>query len=438
MPKQPYNVTLSLLKGKYEKMFHIGKKAGVRRNEKVPMNKKLIGRRDFMRSTLAGFGGLFFLPLIRSRREMKVVETKGKEKKFIYRTLGKTGIKLPVIGMGMLQPGNPALIRAALDAGINHFDTTAAPGIQTNNLKMFGEVARGRTRESFVIGIKVHPPEDPVAHLYKEGATTEAFLEKFNYYLKLLDMEYVDVLYHHGVARRESAFYEPIMKAMEKAKKDGKTRFLGISTHMNMPEVIQAAIDSNFYEVVIAAYNFRQKNQLEVKEAIARASRAGLGCIGIKAIRGGVEEKEPPSSTNAVAALKWVLQDSNISATIPGFSTFEQMNLDLSVMEDLSFTDSEKEYIQKQAFIPGLYCQGCGECVKRCIAKLPIPDLMRAYMYCYGYRNFPLAQETILELGLPRHVCEDWRQCPVKCTNGWNVSEKIREVARLRDVPFSV
>jgi len=394
------------------------------------MGKKLVNRRTFIKSTAAGVGGFFFLA-----SNVRGEEKKQSNRKFIYRTLGKTGIKVPVIGMGMLQPGNPALVRAAFDAGINHFDTTAAPAIQVNNLKMFGEVSKGRKRESFIIGIKVHSPEDPVTHLYKEGATTEAFLEKFNFYLKCLDMEYVDILYHHGVARRESAFYEPIIKALEKAKKDGKTRFLGISTHMNMPEVIQAAIDSNFYEVVIAAYNFRQKHHLQVKEAIARASRAGLGCIGIKAIRGSLEEIEPPSSTNAVAALKWVLQDSNVSAAIPGFSTFEQMNLDLSVMEDLSFTDSEKDYIQKQASIPGLYCQGCGQCEKQCFARLPIPDLMRAYMYAYGYRNLTLAQETILSLNLPRGVCEDCGQCPVKCLNGWNVAGKIRDVARLRDVP---
>jgi predicted aldo/keto reductase-like oxidoreductase len=397
------------------------------------MGKRLMGRRDFMKSSMAGLGSFVYL----SANEKKPETGRG-ERKVIYRTLGKSGIKIPVIGMGMIQASNPALVRAALDAGITHFDSTGMPAVQESNLKMFAEVTRGRPRESFVIGVKVPFPTDPATGLYKEEVTTEAFLKKFDFSLKCLNMEYVDVVYHYAVPRKETAFYEPIMKAMEKAKKDGKTRFLGISTHMNMPEVIQAAIDSNFYEVVIAAYNFRQKNQLEVKEAIARASRAGLGCIGIKAIRGGVEEKEPPSSTNAVAALKWVLQDSNVSATIPGFSTFEQMNLDLSVMEDLSFTDSEKEYIQKQAFIPGLYCQGCGKCVKRCIAKLPIPDLMRVYMYCYGYRNLPLAQETILELGLPRHVCEDYGQCPVKCTNGWNVSEKIREVSRLRDVPSGV
>jgi uncharacterized protein len=403
------------------------------------MGKKLVNRRTFIKSTAAGAGGFFFLGSNARGEERKQLN-----RKLIYRTLGKTGIKTPVIGMGMLQASNPALVRAAFDAGINHFDTTAAPAIQVNNLKMFAEVSKGRKRESFIIGIKVHSPEDPVTRLYKESATTEAFLNRFNSFLKYLDLEYVDILYHHGVARKESAFYEPIMKAMERVKKEGKTRFLGISAHMNVPEVVQAAADSNFYEVVMAAYTYKQKNYLQVREAIAKAANAGLGVVAIKVIRGGEQPermavirglKEGEKAANPRASLKWVLQDSGVHATVPAFDTFEDMDIDLSVMEDLTLTESEREDLRRDASLPGLYCQGCGQCEKQCLARLPIPDLMRAYMYTYGYRKPAMAQELVVSLGLPHHVCEDCGQCPVKCSIGFDVSGKIRDVARLRDVP---
>jgi len=71
------------------------------------MDKKEIGRRDFMKSTLTGFGGLFFLPQLDTKQELRVVEAKGKEKKFVYRTLGKTGIKVPVVNMGVMNTDNP-------------------------------------------------------------------------------------------------------------------------------------------------------------------------------------------------------------------------------------------------------------------------------------------------------------------------------------------
>jgi hypothetical protein len=115
--------------------------------------------------------------------------------------------------------------------------------------------------------------------------------------------------------------------------------------------------------------------------------------------------------------------------------TFEEMNTDLAVMEDPTLTDAEKKDLQREASIPGLYCQGCRECLGQCPENLPIPDLMRAYMYTYGYRNLALAQDLIMSLNLPNRVCEDCGQCPVKCSIGFNVSGKIRDVVRIREVP---
>ncbi len=201
---------------------------------------------------------------------------------------------------------------------------------------------------------------------------------------------------------------------------------------MNEPEVIHAAVDSKFYDVILTSYNFQQKHYAEVRNAIARAAQAGIGIVGMKAIEvvpGG------PLVKNPAAALKWVLQDPNVHTIVPGFTTFEEMNIDLAVMEDPTLTDSEKKDLQKEASLPGLYCQGCRQCLGQCPEHLPIPDLMRAYMYTYGYRNLTHAQDLVLSLNLPDRVCEDCSQCPVKCSIGFNVSGKIRDVVRLREVP---
>jgi predicted aldo/keto reductase-like oxidoreductase len=233
--------------------------------------------------------------------------------------------------------------------------------------------------------------------------------------------------------KRESALYEPILKALEKVKKEGKTRFVGITTHMNEPEVIRAAVDSKVYDVILTSYNFQQKHYAEVRSAIARAAQAGIGIVGMKAIRGG--NRQTPNVNNSGAALKWVLQDPNVSTIVPGFTTFEEMNVDLAVMQDVTLTDSEEKSLQKEASLHGLYCQGCRECLGQCLAELPIPDLMRAYMYTYAYRNLGHAQETLLSLNLPARVCEDCGPCPVKCSIGFNVSAKIQDVIRLREIP---
>jgi predicted aldo/keto reductase-like oxidoreductase len=390
--------------------------------EGIFMNGKALSRRDFMKSSAAGIAGFMCLPPHRTKQDKNP-----RERKFIYRTLGKSGIRVPVIGMGMLLSDQADLMRAALDAGITHFDTTAGQPQQVRNEVMIGEVLKGRPRGSFIFGPKIHLPQNQTTGLYEKGATEQEFLKKMDASLKRLQMDYVDILYHHDVSRRESALYEPIMKAMDRAKREGKTRFLGLTTHMNVAEAVQAAADSNFYEVVMAAYNFRQKDQLKIKEAIAKAAGAGLGVVAIKIIRGGYDEYDKP--TNPAASLKWVLQNPNVHATIPGFSTFEEMNVDLSVMEDLTLTDTEKEDLRRASLLPGLYCQGCGRCLKQCPAGLPIPDLMRAYMYAYGYRQPALARSLVASLELPGRICEDCCSCAVKCLNGWNIAGKIQDAA---------
>jgi len=220
---------------------------------------------------------------------------------------------------------------------------------------------------------------------------------------------------------------------MEKAKKAGKIRFSGISIHRNEPEIIQAAVYSKFYDVILTSYNFRQKHQTQVREAIAKAAQAGLGIVAMKVM--GETASDNPKTGNAIAALKWVLRDTNVHTMTLGFSTFDQITLDLSVMENPTLTETEEKDLQVEASLPGLYCEGCGQCLKQCLAKLPIPDLMRAYMYAYGYRQPALAQDLVVSLGLPRQICEDCSSCPVKCLNSWNVAGKIRDIVRLRDVP---
>ena len=394
------------------------------------MLKKMMGRRDFMKSTLAGFGGLFFLPQIDMKQELRVVEAKGKEKKFVYRTLGKTGIKVPVISMGVMNTDNPSLVRVALDSGMVMLDT-AQTYQRGQNEGMIGEVLKGRPRDSYVIATKARLPNNQTTGLYTEEATEEAFLKKVDLSLKNLGLEYVDIYYHHNVWKKESALYEPILKALEKVKKEGKARFVGITTHMNEPEVIQAAVDSKFYDVILTSYNFQQKHRAEMSSSIARAAQAGIGIVGMKAIIGS----RRTLVKNPAAALKWVLQDPNVHTIVPGFTTFEQMNTDLAVMQDPALTDTEKKDLRKEASLPGLYCQGCRTCLDQCPEHLPIPDLMRAYMYTYGYRNLTHAQDLVLSLNLPARVCEDCSDCVVKCPSGFNVVGKIRDVIRLRDVP---
>lgn len=360
------------------------------------------------------------------------------EKKFVYRTLGKTGIKLPVISMGTAHTSNLNLIKKALDEGVKLY-ATAEFYTNGNNQIMLGEVTQNRPRDSFIIMTTVgelHYYEQQDG-MYKPDTDPDKILEHACSSLERLQMDYVDIFLLPFAARRESVFFEPLLKAMEKFKKEGKAKLLGIATHTYQHEAIRAAVDVGIYDVVMTAYNFRIQNREEIEEAIQYAADAGLGIIAMKTMAGTYWDSERTKPINTKAALKWILQNENIHTTVPGFTTYDQLYQNLAVMDDLELTDEEKLDLEppSEELSSGLYCQQCNRCIPQCPEEIDIPTIMRSYMYAYGYRNLELAQKTLRSSGLNSVPCIDCKDCKVTCRMGFDVRTKILDIARLQNVP---
>jgi predicted aldo/keto reductase-like oxidoreductase len=128
------------------------------------------------------------------------------------------------------------------------------------------------------------------------------------------------------------------------------------------------------------------------------------------------------------------LRDPNVHTAIPGFTTFDQLADDLAVMREPAFTPADGEKLQGEK-LAGLFCQGCDQCLEPCPQDLPIPDLMRSYMYGHAYKNREAAQSLLLALDLPGTPCGDCETCSVVCAKGFDVRDRIRDIVRLRDVP---
>jgi predicted aldo/keto reductase-like oxidoreductase len=134
---------------------------------------------------------------------------------------------------------------------------------------------------------------------------------------------------------------------------------------------------------------------------------------------------------NHAAALKWVLKDENVCTTIPGITTFDQMDLDFSVMANLKLSPEELRDLEISAMLKGpLFCQNCRECIPTCPQKVQIPTLMRAYMYKEGYKNLYQAQMTVADL--PPHrglaVCTNCPTCTATCPNGIAIHTRLRSL----------
>ncbi|MDR2673545.1 MAG: aldo/keto reductase, partial [Opitutaceae bacterium] len=342
--------------------------------------------------------------------------------KFEQRTLGRTGMKLPVLSMGVMRADNPNLVKAAMRSGIVHFDT--ANGYQKgNNEVMLGKVFKDVPRGSFTIATKINLGKDVMAE-----KAPALFMDRFNTSMGRLGLDYVDILFLHAIDNAAAVLHGPILEVMEKLKKEGRIRHTGVSTHKNEPAVIDAVIKSKVYDVALTAYNFRQDHLAEMKAAIARAAAAGIGVIAMKTMAGA-------KNVNVSAALKWALQDKNVCTAIPGFTNFEELDVCLEAAASLGYTPDEKAFMARAGSVPTLYCQQCDACAGQCPQDLPIPDLMRAYMYAHGYRNPGLAKETIAALDLPDNPCSGCATCTVHCRSGFNVGAKIADIARVRSVP---
>jgi predicted aldo/keto reductase-like oxidoreductase len=390
-------------------------------------------RRDFLKTGLAGVAGVTLFSSSPLRAETKPVE----KKKFVYRTLGNTGIKLPVISIGTGDTNDPGLIRAALDEGVTLLATSQYYG-DGQNESMIGEVIKDRDRKSVIIMTSAMPENfNHKEGVFDEGAKVEPFIRKFDESLVRLGVNYVDIFLLPFMAKRESVFYGPYLKAMEDIKKQGKARFIGIATHSHEDEAIRAAVEAKIYDVCLVAYNFRKSNQKEISEAMADASKKGIGIIAMKTMAGAYWDKDRKEPVNSTAALKWALQNENVHTSVPGVTTFDQLQKDISVMADLSLSNAEKSDLKlslhERPDAP--FCQQCGVCLPQCRQGLDIPTLMRSHMYAYGYRNLAHARDTLSYAVKGTDPCGSCGTCSVSCALNFDVRAKVTKIARLNDVP---
>jgi len=393
-------------------------------------------RRQFIRKGLVGLSGAAIVPLSVKPGDAKEAPDR-KERKFIYRTLGKTGIKLPIVSMGAGDTDNPNLIKAAMDEGIVLYATSEYYR-NGKNEEMIGEIIKERGRESIIIMTSANPGGiDHQGGLFTGDNDPEQYMKQADGCMKRLGIDPIDIFLLPFAARKESVYFEPLLKAMEKIKKEGKAKYIGIATHSWEPEAIRAAVDVGIYDVVMTQYNFRRKNIAEIDEAIAYANENGLGIIAMKTMAGGYWDNEKKEPINKKAALKWALKNEHIHTSVPGFTTFDQLHEDLSVMEDLHMSEHEKSDLKlaDADFPTGMYCQHCGVCRSQCRMGYDIPTAMRSYMYAHGYQNLLHSQQTLTASNLPADPCKDCTICDVKCSMGFDVRHKLEDIARLKGVP---
>jgi predicted aldo/keto reductase-like oxidoreductase len=381
-------------------------------------------RREFLSTGLSAGLALPVLGAASAMAQQPSAKPAAVPVKLDYRTLGRTGLKVTTVGMGCMITSDPSVITRAADLGINYFDT--ARGYSHGNNERMVAAALGARRKQVVIATK-------------SGARSKEELQKnLEESLRELNTDYIDIWLLHG-KNSVAEVSDDLIEVQQLAKKQGKVRFTGVSTHNGQLELLPWMAKKGLFDVVLAAYNFTM--DVDMAKAIDAAAQAGLGVVAMKVMAGGPRRLKPGDPNYKrltqegamLAALKWVIKKPSIATTIPSITDMDQLDENLKAMSNPLSASDEKLLTAHLDAIRPLYCRMCGQCDGHCQKGLPVADVLRYLTYADGYGQFALGRERFLELSAEHKTvrCGDCTHCTVNCPHGVRVSDRMARAQEL-------
>ncbi|MBN1291060.1 MAG: aldo/keto reductase [Candidatus Latescibacteria bacterium] len=291
-----------------------------------------MNRKTFITRSTAGLVGLGITVTSKSHLTYAQPEMKNIQ----YRTLGRTGLKVSAVGFGASRATEPSLIKKVVDTGVNLLDTGRMYSGGRNE-ELIGRVIKD-IRETVVIQSKIHQniQHDP-----------KAMEKSIDDSLKALRTDYIDIMLLRWTADKDAIDNPDAIEALTKAKKAGKILFTGFSCHNNQAEIIRAAIENGFYDVALTAYNhagnythsqsgnYSEWDQPALEIELEKASTAGIGIVAIKTCSGGPYKAEGETEASYTSALKWILNNKNISSVVPAMANFREVEEDVRAMNQV-------------------------------------------------------------------------------------------------------
>ncbi|HHU81922.1 MAG TPA: 4Fe-4S binding protein [Firmicutes bacterium] len=275
------------------------------------------------------------------------------------RKLGQTGFWVSPLCYGTLTIGprqknlslaeGEALIRYALELGINFFDSAEIYG----TYPYLGRALRGRQADVVV-----------VAKSY--AVTAEEMKRSVEKARQELEMERIPLfLLHEQESAATLRGHRGALEYLVGAKEKGLVGAVGLSTHTVAG--VRAGASCPEIEVIHPLYNMRgwgirDGGPEEMAEAIALAVAMGKGVYIMKALAGGHLSRE------AEKALRFALDLPGISAVAVGMQSKEEIDFNYRIVGGESPISALREKVggqPRRLFIES-WCTGCGRCVKRC------------------------------------------------------------------------
>ncbi|NIA31239.1 MAG: hypothetical protein GWP06_15185 [Actinobacteria bacterium] len=376
----------------------------------MAVNQSELSRRRFLQTSALGAVGSGFLTSAhaKSDKKTKIDTTKilNYNPEMKYRPVGNTGVYLSVISMGGLLI-DESVHHYAIDHGVNfvHISKKYKGGSSIRTLSKVMKTKRD--------------------HVYIAMKDNFDDIDKM---LKLLHTDHFDFIMFNRHNHKD--VNDPrILERFEKYKKQGKVRFMGLTSHKDVKACMRAGIESGNYQLLMPVLN--QPALESMTEEIRLAHQKGIGVMGMKTMKG---IKKPALQ---MAYLKKLLQNPAVTTVTKGINSFEVFDQYFKAMqEELSFGEDISLYKYAQSNRAN-NCMMCSECEGVCPHDLEISTMLRSKDYYYEeIGDKELAVNTLRNISRERldtQFCRDCHECEAACPNGIHIVERLEKTHRLFD-----
>ncbi|MBN1271152.1 MAG: aldo/keto reductase [Candidatus Aminicenantes bacterium] len=304
--------------------------------------KKILSRKEFLKKSASILIGASALGNKKGIPQSKILPGKSTS----TRILGRTDLKVTPLGYGASRTMEPSLVEHALNKGINFFDTGRSY-FQGRNEMMVGKILKEK-RHSVVIQSKISLRIRESGEELKISSVRERIHKDMSASLeaslKALQTDLIDIMLLHGVRSEEILHHESILSFFEKAKKDGKIRAHGFSSHANSVAVLRASVDRGFYDVAMIPYNhkgsyvhsqsgrYSEWDQEALEKELEKASQKNMGLIAMKTCSAGPLSPKKGGTPSFLEALKWVIDRPAVHTSAVAMANFSEIEEDTSAM----------------------------------------------------------------------------------------------------------
>jgi uncharacterized protein len=355
-------------------------------------------------------------------------------------TLGKTGQKVTVLGMGTSWAVDPSFVQLALHSGVRYIDSSET--YENGNAERVVGAVLERTKMRKDVYLVTKNSHQKIGG---PGAY-DAYSKRLQNSLERLKTDYIDCYYLHGMSGGEiKLLRDPDVKAaFEKLKKSGKIRFCGLSCHDGrLPEILDAAAEVGWIDQVMFKYNFRDVGRRDryddLNRAIDKASKANLALVAMKTQGGAVNFPEKIAELQAkgfkkeVAAIRTVWMDQRMHVVVSEMVNRDDLRENIAGSKNIALTARELELLDQYRLMTAhLYCHGCGQHCEPAAGGVAVADILRFLRYDEVYGKRQRARE--LYQALPPEARDlakaDLAAAQAACPHGLPVVELIQRAER--------